>query len=100
MATKGWQRCFEHPIPLPRVRQLVTLLDAATYIMKLPKAEQRHTEWQTALEAPIMAAEGRGPLIHACTSAAYGLFEVEPVFEAFPIGGLWLAFPPALLDCA
>jgi hypothetical protein len=36
---KGWQRRFEDPIPLPRGRQLVTLKDAADYIMKLPKAE-------------------------------------------------------------
>jgi hypothetical protein len=31
---------------LPRGRQLVTLEDAATYIMKLPKAEQHLEEWQ------------------------------------------------------
>ena len=33
--------------------------------MKLPKAEQELPEWQTATEALIMAAEGRGPLLHA-----------------------------------
>ena len=33
--------------------------------MKLPKAEQDLPEWQTATEALIMAAEGRGPLLHA-----------------------------------
>jgi hypothetical protein len=26
--TKGWHRCFDEPIPLPRGRQLVTLKDA------------------------------------------------------------------------
>jgi hypothetical protein len=31
---------FDEPIPLPRGRQLVTLEDAAAYIMKLSKAEQ------------------------------------------------------------
>ncbi len=35
-----WSRAFDDPIPLPRGRQLVTLKDAADYIMKLPKAEQ------------------------------------------------------------
>jgi hypothetical protein len=34
---------------LPRGRQLVTLKDAADYIMKLPKAEQNLPEWQTAI---------------------------------------------------
>jgi hypothetical protein len=33
--------------------------------MKLPKAEQHLEEWQAATEAPIMAAEDRGPLMHA-----------------------------------
>jgi hypothetical protein len=36
----------------------VTLRDAADYIMKLPKAEQDLEEWQAAVEALIMAAEG------------------------------------------
>ena len=35
----GWKQEFEDPIPLPRRCQLVTLKDAADYIMKLPKAE-------------------------------------------------------------
>jgi len=43
----------------------VTLRDAASYIMKLPKAEQKLEAWQTATEPLIMAAEGRGPLMHA-----------------------------------
>jgi hypothetical protein len=43
----------------------VTLRDAADYIIKLPKAEQNLEPWQTAVEALIMAAEDRGPLIHA-----------------------------------
>jgi hypothetical protein len=43
----------------------VTLHDAADYIMKLPKAEQDLEEWQAAVEALIMAAEDRGPMMHA-----------------------------------
>jgi hypothetical protein len=62
---RGWKRPFEDPVPLPRSRQLVTLEDAARYIQKLPKAEQETPEWQAATEALIMAAEGRGPLMHA-----------------------------------
>jgi hypothetical protein len=50
---KGWRRRFDDPIPLPRGRQLVTLKDAADYIMKLPKAEQNHERWQTAIHCPI-----------------------------------------------
>jgi hypothetical protein len=65
ISDRGWQRPFEDPIPLPGGRQLVTLQDAAGYILKLPKAEQNLGEWQAATEALIMAAEGRGPLMHA-----------------------------------
>jgi len=61
----SWKRHFEDPIPLPRGRQLVILQDAADYIMKLSKADRELPEWQAAGEALIMAAEGRGPLLHA-----------------------------------
>ena len=43
----------------------MTLRDAADYITKLPKAEQQLDEWQTAIAVLPMAAEGRGPLMHA-----------------------------------
>ena len=39
-ADRGWNRAFEDPIPLARGRQLVTLQDVASYVMKLPKVEQ------------------------------------------------------------
>ncbi len=56
----GWSREFEDPIPIPNGRQLVTLKDAADYVMKLPKAEQNLEEWQTAIGCLIgAAAEGR-----------------------------------------
>jgi hypothetical protein len=58
MPDKGWRR-FEDPIPLPRGRQLVMVQDAAGFIMKLPKAEQKLEEWQTATGCLIGAAEGR-----------------------------------------
>jgi hypothetical protein len=55
---------FDDPIELPR-GQLVTLQDAASYIMALPKAEQNLPEWQTAIGCLIGAAEGRDFLMHA-----------------------------------
>jgi hypothetical protein len=39
------QQPFEDPIPLPKGKPLVTLKDAADYIMKLPKAEQNLEPW-------------------------------------------------------
>jgi hypothetical protein len=45
----------------------VTLRDAGGYIAALPKAKQERQEWHAATEALIMAAEDRGPLMHAHT---------------------------------
>jgi hypothetical protein len=55
-----WDREFEFPVPGMR-----TLRDAANYIMKLPKAEQQKRHWQTAAEVVLMAAQDRGPMMHA-----------------------------------
>ena len=55
-----WDREFDPPVPGFR-----TLGDAANHIMKLPKAEQAKKHWQTAAEAVLMAAEDRGPMMHA-----------------------------------
>jgi hypothetical protein len=55
-----WSREFEDPIVLPEGRKLVTLRDAATYITKLPKAEQDLEIWQIAVEHLIGGAETGG----------------------------------------
>ena len=65
MAAKGWQKRFEDPIEISGRKSLVTLKDAADYVTRLPKAEHESPQWQAAIEALIMAAEGRGPLMHA-----------------------------------
>jgi hypothetical protein len=61
----GWAKPFEDPVVLANGRKLLTLKDAAQYVRKLPKAEQKHEKWEAAIEALIMAAEDRGPLLHA-----------------------------------
>jgi hypothetical protein len=78
---KGWSRPFEDPIVLPDGRELLTLKNAPDYIMKLPKAEQKHEKWQTAVHVLIMAAEGHGPLMHARIGVLQALHRnVERVF--------------------
>jgi len=59
-----WSAPFDEPIPV-KGRKLFTLECAAKYIRKLSNAEQESQHWQAAIEALIMAAEGRGPLLHA-----------------------------------
>ena len=54
---KGWSREFDDPVELPKGKPLVTLRDAANYIVKLPKAEQQATPWQTAAEVLMLVGE-------------------------------------------
>lgn len=56
----SWSRRFDDPIPLPKGRQLVTLRDAARYILRLPKAERNAPRWQTAAELLILIGENGG----------------------------------------
>ncbi|MCA6125489.1 hypothetical protein J6500_26860 [Bradyrhizobium sp. WSM 1704] len=60
-----WSTPFDDPIALGR-GSLVTLQQAADYIMKLPEDAQQETRWQTAVEHLLNAAErGGGWLIFA-----------------------------------
>ena len=61
---------------------MLTLKDAASYIMKLPQADQKPEEWQTAGEILIKAAEGRDFLMHARIGMLRALHrDVERVFN-------------------
>jgi hypothetical protein len=80
MAAK-WSRPFDEPIQLPKGKKLVTLKDAAAYIMKLPKSKQQSPEWQAATEALLMAAEDRGPLMHAHVGMMLALHGAKPIPE-------------------
>ena len=76
-----WSRPFDEPIQPPKGKALTTLKDAAVYIMKLPKAKQNSPEWQAATEALLMAAEGRGPLMHAHVGMMLALHGAKPIPE-------------------
>jgi hypothetical protein len=55
-----WSTPFDDPIALPGGSTLVTLQQAADYIMKLPRQVQQQARWQTAIENLINAAEAGG----------------------------------------
>jgi hypothetical protein len=74
----SWSRPFDDPIKPPKGKTIVTLKDAAAYILKLPKSKQQSPEWQTAGEAVIMAAEDRGPLMHAYAGMMRALNHGKP----------------------
>ena len=78
----SWSRRFDDSIPLPNGQTLVTLSDARTYILKLKKADQDSPPWQTSIEALLLAAERRGPVMHARIGVMRALNpNVERVFE-------------------
>ena len=79
-----WSRSFDDLIKPPKGKALVTLQDAAAYIMKLPKSEQESPEWQAAGEAVIMAAEDRGPLMHAHIGMMLALHGAKAIPEYDP----------------
>lgn len=54
-----WSTPFEDPIPLGDGR-LLTLQQAADYVMALPEGVQQEAHWQTAVENLINAAESGG----------------------------------------
>jgi hypothetical protein len=76
-----WSTPFEDPIVLPDGRMLLTLKDAADYIMKLPKTESDLPEWQTAIEALMLCSRG-GPTMMARIGVMRALKRhVERVFN-------------------
>jgi hypothetical protein len=79
----AWSRPFEDPITLPDGRTLSTLRDAASYLMALPGKTRQSDEWQAAIEALLMAAEDRGPLMHARIGMMRALNrDVERTFDS------------------
>jgi hypothetical protein len=61
MATEGWQRPFDDPIPLPDGGQLETLADAIAWLTRnVPKAEHETGMVQTADRTLTDAAEHGG----------------------------------------
>lgn len=75
----AWSARFEDPVP-----GLTSLHDAARYIERLPKAEQNLPHWQTAIEALIMTAEGRGPMLHARIAMLRAMHHGKPKPEKEP----------------
>jgi hypothetical protein len=74
----SWDQQFFDPIELPGGRKLVTLRDAAQYIMKLPKVEQRAMPWQTAAEVLMLIGERGGDPMMAHIAMMQALQRHEP----------------------
>lgn len=59
-----WSAPFQDPIATEG-KPLVTLSDAARYLMWVPPSERRSREWLAAVEAVLLAAEAAGPVMNA-----------------------------------
>ena len=55
-----WSAAFDDPVRVSNKRKLLTLQQAADYIMELPEDVQHEPHWQTAIETLINAAETGG----------------------------------------
>ncbi len=60
----AWDQNFSDPIEVPDGRKLLTLRDAANYIVKLPEADQAAAKWQAAAEVLMLIGEhGDDPMM-------------------------------------
>jgi hypothetical protein len=81
---------FDDPIPLPDGGEIETLSDARAYILKLGKKDQQADEWQAAIAALIMAAEGKGPMDHARIGVLRAMNRHKPrLFDPSPKDPHW-----------
>ncbi|MCK1739801.1 hypothetical protein IVA80_02640 [Bradyrhizobium sp. 139] len=55
-----WSTAFDDPVRVGHKRKLLTLQEAADYVMRLPEDAQHQAHWQTAIETLINAAETGG----------------------------------------
>jgi hypothetical protein len=78
-----WNQRFFDPIILPSRKPLVTLRDAAKYIVKLPKVEQRASQWQAAAEVLMLVGEHGGDPMMARIAMMRALQRHEP--KAAPV---------------
>lgn len=68
----------------PIGRELRTLRDAAKYLMKLPVKTRQSEPWLVAIEALLMAAEDRGPMMHARVGILRALKHGKPAPTSEP----------------
>jgi hypothetical protein len=85
----SWDQRFYDPIKLPgRRKPLVTLRDAAQYIIKLTKAERDLPQWETAIEVLMLIGERGGDPMMANIAMMQALHRDEPKSAPEPRQGL------------
>lgn len=77
-----WSAALSKTIVPAKGPPIKTLADARDYLLKLPMARHEEEVVQAAIEAVLMAADGRGPILHA--TAGMGLVVNGPVGAQLP----------------
>jgi hypothetical protein len=61
----GWSAPLDRTFLPTQGKPIKTLVDARNFLLRLPKSRHADDDVQAAIEAVLMAAEGRGPILHA-----------------------------------
>ena len=61
----GWSAPLGKVFVPTKGKPIEMLADARDYLLKLPKSRHNEDDVQAAIEAVLMAAESRGPILHA-----------------------------------
>ena len=80
----SWDQRFYDPIELPGRKPLVTLRDAAQYVLKLPKAERDLPQWATAIKCLMLVGEHGGDPMFPHIAMMQALHRHEPKAAAAP----------------
>jgi hypothetical protein len=73
----AWSDRFEEPLVCPDGTNLVTLRQAARFILKLPQAEHGAREWRTVMRLLIEAADHGGPITLARAAMMKAIYRDE-----------------------
>jgi hypothetical protein len=76
----SWDQQFFDPIKLPGRKPLVTLRDAAEYVIALPEAEHGLPHWVTAIEWLMLVGEHGGDAMVPGIAMMTGLDRSEKQF--------------------
>jgi hypothetical protein len=91
----SWSKRFDVPIALPNGESLATLDDARRHLLALPKSRHQNRDVEAAIEAVMMAAENRGPMMHANRGIGLVVFGPKPIPEPRPPTRHWGRRKPA-----
>ena len=83
----SWSASLSKIIVPPKGPPIKTLADARDFLLKLPKSRQKEAIVQAAVEAVLMAADGRGPILHATAgigTVVNGPFSMQPPKSSSP----------------